>query len=146
MEKMKYYFALLAFMAVLSPTWGQSPVGTWKTIDDVENRAKSLLEIYEVDGKLHGKIVKVFPEPGEDPDPICDQCPGDKKNKKMVGMEIMWGLEKDGEFWEDGKIMDPENGKIYDCYIELEDSGKLKVRGYIGFSIIGRTQYWYREE
>ncbi len=124
----------------------QSPLGTWKTIDDVEKRAKSLLEIYEVNGKLHGKVIKTFPGPDDDPNPICDQCSGDKKNKPIIGMEIMWDLEKDGDEWEGGKIMDPENGKVYDCYIELVNPTKLKVRGFIGFSLLGRTQYWYREE
>lgn len=146
MKILKQVLSLGVCLCLSSSTWGQSPVGTWKTIDDVEKRAKSILEVYEVNGKLHGKIVKVFPEPGEDPDPVCDMCPGDKKGKKMVGMEIMWDLEKDGSAWEDGKIMDPENGKVYDCYIELESDDKLKVRGYIGFSLLGRTQYWYREE
>ena len=124
----------------------QSPLGTWKTIDDVEKRAKSLLEIYEVNGKLHGKVIKTFPGPDDDPNPICDQCSGAKKNKPIIGMEIMWDLEKDGDEWEGGKIMDPENGKVYDCYIELVNPTKLKVRGFIGFSLLGRTQYWYREE
>jgi uncharacterized protein (DUF2147 family) len=55
-------------------------------------------------------------------------------------------LEKDGDAWEDGEILDPNNGSTYSCYIELENDNKLKVRGYIGISIVGRTQYWYRVE
>ena len=145
MKILKHTLILAIGLCILPSLWAQTPLGKWKTIDDVEKRAKSILEIYEVNGKLHGKILKVFPDPGEDPDPVCDMCPGDKKGKKMVGMEIMWDLEKDGDTWEGGKIMDPENGKVYDCYIELAKADKLKVRGYIGFSLLGRTQYWYRE-
>ena len=146
MKRIQFVLTLGITMCLMGNIIAQSPIGTWKTIDDVEKRAKSLLEIYEVDGKLHGKVIKTFPGPDDDPNPICDQCPGDKKDKPIVGMEIMWDLEKDGDEWEGGKIMDPENGKVYDCYIELASPTKLKVRGFIGFSLLGRTQYWYREE
>ncbi len=59
-------------------------------------------------------------------------------------MNILTGLSKNGDEWNGGKILDPENGKTYKCYITLEDKNKLKLRGYIGFSLIGRTEYWYR--
>ena len=140
MKKFLFFFSMTLPFLLFS----QSPIGKWKTIDDNTNKEKSIVEIYQVNGKLHGKVVKVYPDPGEDPNPICDQCKGDKKNKPVVGMEIMWELEKDGSEWGDGSIMDPENGKTYDCYIELVSNEKLKVRGYLGFSLLGRTQYWYR--
>jgi len=142
---MKYIFLQLSLLLLTPVLQAQSPVGRWKTIDDVENKAKSIVEIFEQDGKLHGKIVEIFPDPGEDPDPVCEECPGDKKNQKVVGMEILWGLEKDGNEWNGGEVLDPENGKVYDCYIELVEPDKLKLRGFIGFSLLGRTQYWYRE-
>jgi len=126
--------------------WAQSPVGFWKTIDDETQKPKSIVEIYEVDGKLHAKVVKLFREPSEEQNPMCDECKGAKKDKPIIGMEIMWGLEKDDDEWEDGKILDPKNGKTYSCYISLEDDNTLKVRGFVGFSLIGRTQYWYRTE
>ena len=124
----------------------QTPVGKWKTIDDSSGKPRSIVEIYEVDGKLHGKITKLFREPGEDPDPICDDCKGEKHNQKVIGMEILWDLEKDGKEWNDGHIMDPENGKTYGCYITLVEPNKLKVRGFLGFSLLGRTQYWERAD
>ena len=122
----------------------QSPVGKWNTIDDNTGKERSVVEIFEKDGKLHGKVIKLFREPGEDLDPICEECKGAKKNQKIIGMEILWNLEKEGDEWGDGKIMDPENGKTYGCYIALETPNKLKVRGYLGFSLLGRTQYWIR--
>ncbi len=143
---MKKLMILTFSMLMLGSAYAQSPLGKWKTIDDVENRAKSIVEIYEVKGKIHGKVVKTFPKPGDDPNPICDKCSGKKKDQPIIGMEIMWGLEKDGDEWNGGKILDPNNGKVYDCYIELESEEKLKLRGFIGFSILGRTQYWYKEE
>jgi len=74
----------------------------------------------------------------------CTECEGSDKDKPILGMVIINGLEKDGDTWEDGTILDPESGKVYKCYITLENKNKLKVRGYIGFSLLGRTQYWSR--
>ncbi len=122
----------------------QSPVGVWKTIDDETGSEKSYVEIYEQNGKLYGKILELLLE--EDKGKTCDDCPGKKKDQPVQGMEILMGMEKENDgYWSNGKILDPANGKVYKCYIELEGDDKLKVRGYIGFSLLGRTQYWYRK-
>ncbi len=123
-------------------------VGTWKTIDDETGAVKSLVEISEADGQLTGKIVKLFRKPEEDQDPKCDKCPGDKKDKPMIGLQILWGLKADGDSkWSGGEIMDPKKGKTYSCKMELIENGKkLKVRGFLGFSLLGRTQTWERQE
>ncbi len=138
----KTVLSLLLFSLIAISTHAQSVLGKWKTIDDVTGKAKSIVEIYEQDGKVFGKIVKIL-TPGRE-NAVCDQCEGDKKDKPILGMVILTGLEQDGDEWEDGEILDPNNGKTYSCYITLEEPDKLKVRGYIGFSLIGRTQYWYR--
>ena len=144
---MKKIFLLAASLIFAFALFAQnSPIGYWKTIDDETNKPKSIVQIYEVNGKLHAKVVKLFRGPDEEQDPLCDECKGAKKNKRIIGMEIMWGLEQDDDEWEDGKILDPKNGKEYSCYISLEDENTLKVRGFVGFSLIGRTQYWYRTE
>jgi len=122
----------------------QDVAGVWKTIDDDGETVKSHVEIFEKNGKYYGKVIKLFREPDEIQDPKCIDCKGDKKDKPVLGMEVVWDLEKKDQFWQDGKIMDPENGKEYKCFMELIEPDKLKVRGYIGFSLIGRTQYWYR--
>ena len=122
-----------------------TPVGKWKTYDDETNKAKSIVVISMVDGKLQGLIESLFRDPGEDPDPKCDKCDGDRKDKRVIGMKILWGLEKDDDEWSGGRILDPENGKDYKCYIKVMDGGRrLKVRGYLGVSLFGRTQYWQR--
>ena len=77
----------------------------------------------------------------------CGHCPGELKNTPLIGLRILWDLKKDGAQWSGGKVLDPETGKIYKCVIAVEDGGKkLKVRGFIGFSRLGRTQYWLRDE
>jgi uncharacterized protein (DUF2147 family) len=115
-------------------------LGKWKSIDDQTGEAKSIVEIFERGSKIYGKIIKVFPRGGVT-DPVCMKCPPDdaRFNQKILGMEIIKGLEAKGEEYEGGDILDPEVGKIYRCKIWLED-GKLKVRGYLGF--LFRTQTW----
>ena len=120
----------------------QSIFGKWKTIDDETGKEKSIVEIYNVNGKAYAKVLQVL-EKGKE-DKVCDLCKGDKKNKPVKGMVIIDGLSKDGDEWNDAKILDPKSGKEYKCYITLEEKNKLKVRGYIGFALIGRTQYWTR--
>jgi uncharacterized protein (DUF2147 family) len=124
--------------------FSQEVIGKWKTIDDVTGKEKSILEIYEKDGKIYAKVLRLL-TPGEE-NKICEECSGDNKNKPIVGMIVIDGLTKDDDEWNGGTILDPKNGKVYKCYITLEEANKLKVRGYIGFSLIGRTQYWYRVE
>ena len=116
--------------------------GNWMTIDDGTNKPKSIVEIYEKGGKAFGRITQLFREPDEDPDPVCDECEGSKFNKRIIGMEILTDMKKSGDNWEDGEILDPENGNVYRCKIWIEN-GNLKVRGYVMF--LYRTQTWKRE-
>ncbi|MGI9525503.1 MAG: DUF2147 domain-containing protein [Weeksellaceae bacterium] len=130
------------FLFLGSFLMGQSAVGTWKTVDDETGEAKSYIQVYEKGGELYGKVIEILTDKK---DAVCSSCKGKNKNKKIVGMVVLEGVEKDGENkWDDGKILDPNNGKIYDVSLELVEKNKLKVRGYIGFSMLGRTQYWYR--
>ena len=94
-----------------------------------------------------GKVEKIFLKPGEDPDPKCEKCEGERYNQPIIGMTILWGLTKQGDEYEGGEILDPENCKVYRANMTLEDGGaRLHVRGFIGFSLFGRTQIWFREE
>ncbi len=138
--------ALLLNFLSLAALAADSPAGLWRTIDDKSGKEKSLVRIAEVNGEWRGTIEKLFREPGEDPNPTCEKCPGDKKNKPVIGMTILTGLKKDKDQWSGGDILDPQNGKIYRCKIWLEDKGReLHVRGFIGVALLGRTQIWIRE-
>lgn len=120
-----------------------SIVGQWKTIDDKTNQPKSIVKIYQKGGKYYGKIIKLFRQKGEDPNPLCNKCKdGDpRKGKPVNGMVILKDLVKKGDKYADGKILDPKIGKVYTCKLWIED-GQLKVRGYVGFFF--RTQTWHR--
>lgn len=118
-------------------------IGQWKTIDDETQREKSIIEIYEIKGKFYGKIVQLLQ--AEDKGKICDKCEGEDRNKPILGLVVLKDICKDEDEYSGGTILDPNNGKVYKCTIELLDNGKkIKLRGYLGFSLIGRTQYWYR--
>jgi uncharacterized protein (DUF2147 family) len=125
-----------------------SPVGLWKTIDDVTGQARSLMRITESNGVLYGTIVKIFPESGHYQNGVCDYCVGPYHNKPLEGVTVMRGLKAEANNpgnWSGGKITDPKNGKTYRCAIEVTNGGKsLNVRGYIGIQLLGRTQVWQR--
>ncbi len=121
----------------------QTILGAWETYDDKTNEKKGLIEIYENNGEYTAKVMATYTGPS---DAICENCKGNKKNQPIIGMQIIEGLEKEGDSYEGGTILDPESGKVYKCYLELVEDDKLKVRGYIGFSLLGRTQYWRRKK
>lgn len=122
--------------------FAQDVTGKWKTIDDETGEAKSIVDIYEEGGKVYGKVVEILNPKSQDA--VCQDCPGADNGRPVKGLVIIKGLEKDGDEYTDGKILDPQSGKLYKCYIALEENNKLKVRGYVGFSLLGRTQYWSR--
>lgn len=116
--------------------------GKWKTIDDETGKPKSIVEIFKKsDGKYYGRIVQLLAKPEHE---TCVKCSDDRKNKPLVGLEIIRGLKKDDEEFTGGNITDPKNGKTYKCTITKDGTEKLNVRGYIGFSLIGRSQTWYK--
>lgn len=141
---------LAAFMLVAVPAaQGQpagtlsSPVGTWRTFSDVDGRETGQVKITDQGGVFYGVVTRIN-------DPVkaaglCTLCPDDRKDKPVLGMQVIRGLKPDGTDWSGGQIIDPETGKIYRASMRLEDGGrKLAMRGYIGVSLFGRTQVWTR--
>lgn len=118
----------------------QDILGKWKTIDDETGQEKSIVEIYEDNGKIYGKIVEILTEKKQ---AVCSKCEGEKKDQPVLGMQIIDGLEKDDDVFNGGTILNPSNGKVYKCRLKLEDNPNiLQVRGYIAFFY--KTQYWKR--
>lgn len=132
---------VLVVFSVISVV-AQDVTGKWKTIDDHTGEAKSIVEIYSKDGKMYGKVVEILNKSKKDA--LCVNCPGDAKGKRIEGLVILKDLKKDGNEYKDGTIMDPNNGKVYKSHMALDGADKLKVRGYVGFSLLGRTQVWHR--
>lgn len=139
---MKQLITLLFCITVMTSMQSQSVIGKWKTIDDATGEAKSIVEVFSKSGKIYAKVVDIL-DPATKNN-LCKQCSGEDKNKPILGLTIIKGLSKDGSEYNSGEILDPKNGKLYKCALSLESKDKLKVRGYIGFSLLGRTQYWHR--
>ena len=116
--------------------------GKWVTVDDETGIEKSIITLYVQNDKLYGKIDELLLD--EDKGKVCTNCKDSEKNQPIEGLLILKGLTKDGNSWTDGTILDPANGKEYDCTLTLNGPSKLKVRGFIGFSFLGRTQVWKR--
>ncbi|MDB5835421.1 MAG: hypothetical protein JWR14_5251 [Caballeronia sp.] len=138
--------ALLA-SAAASMAQAASPTGLWQTIDDKTGQPKALVQIVEDgDGTLTGKILTGLGS-NDDPNRRCTACTDSRKDQLMKGMTIINGMKSDGDTWDGGQILDPENGKLYKCKMHLDDGGqKLVVRGYIGVSLLGRSQTWVRQQ
>jgi len=124
--------------------FGQGVIGRWQTIDDETGKAKSVVEIFERNGKIYGKILQLYREPDQDQNPKCEKCEDDRKGQQIIGMEIVRDMKLQDGYYQDGTICDPKNGKIYKCefWIDSNDPNKLQVRGYWGFFY--RTQTWNR--
>ena len=142
---MKSTLAAIIFASMALPAVAQmSPVGHWHTLDEKTNEVKSQIQITESGGVVSGKIEKLLRKDAKQ-DAVCDECSDDRKGKPLLGLEIIRGAKKaaDKNVWEDGKILDPENGKNYTLRLTpIEGGKKLEVRGSIG--PFGRTKTWVR--
>lgn len=132
---------LFSLTIIFHTSFAQDITGKWTTIDDNTGKERSVVEIYKKGDKYYGKVSDMYLEPHEPKDPICDLCTDERKDQKTLGMEIIRNMEKDGDEYSGGDILDPENGKVYRCKLWIED-GKLMVRGYVAFFF--RTQEWIR--
>ncbi len=142
---MKTGFICIILIVVCSlSAEAQSIFGEWKSIDAETGKIEAIITVYKENEKVYAKIVDIS-NPA-DKNKICIYCKGKNKDKPILGMIILDGLKEDGDEWSGGKILDPKNGKRYACYIKLKDSNTLKLRGYIGISLFGRTEYWKRVE
>ena len=120
-----------------------TPIGRWKTVDDKTGKPKAIVQIYEEKGKLYGKIEATLDPKAKK---ICEECRDERKGQPIVGMVILRGLAMHGDEYSGGDILDPDNGKVYRCKVRIEEHGsRLSVRGFIGFSLLGRSQVWTRE-
>jgi uncharacterized protein (DUF2147 family) len=116
---------------------------TWVSMDDKTGKPRAVIQISEKNGVVVGEIADIYPDAGDTG--ICSKCPGEFKDKPIKGLEFLWGLKQTGpKNWEGGQILDAKTGKVYRVKMLLKGD-KLYVRGFIGFSVLGRTQIWERK-
>ena len=134
--------ALFSVLAVVPAFAQNSVVGLWKSVEDEKT---TLIRVYEQDGKVMGKIEKVLKNNVEDTQARCTKCKDENKDKPMAGLQLIWDMEKDGNRWSGGKLLDPDSGRVVNCRLETDEGGKvLKVRGSVAF--LSKTQSWSRLE
>jgi uncharacterized protein (DUF2147 family) len=144
--------ALLVGAAALFSVAGAQPrsaeltaVGLWEQVDEKTGKAESWFRITEKNGVYQGTIVKIFFKPGEDENWVCDKCEGEERGKPVLGLTLIKGMQRNGSAYENGTIMDPRDGTVYRALMRLSPDGqKLEVRGFLGISLLGRSQYWNR--
>lgn len=142
-SKMKAGIYLILLVGIILPAHPQGVIGKWENMNE-EGKVNSIIMIYQKGDKFYGKVDQIIKE--EDRDRICTKCEGELKNEPVEGMELMKGLEKEGEEYVGGTIVDPKTGKEYRCKIWLDEENPdlLKVRGYISFFY--KTKTWRRAE
>ena len=144
----KQIISALLCSVLSSLAFAEDITGLWQTIDDKTGAPKGQVEIRkEANGTFVGKVTKITPRTGYTPKEICVDCPAPYTNKPILGMDVLTGLKQSqGSNYVNGRILDPNTGKIYSMKAKLSANGKrLHLRGYVGVSVLGRNQIWIRE-
>lgn len=142
----RYLIVISLFLFSSTILVGQSVEGRWTTYNEQTGSALSVIEIMKSGNSIEGRVSQILLEPYQGEDPICTKCSSERKDKKVVGMNFLWGFKKDGNSWTTGKILDPESGEIYASKLWFDDANTLQVRGYAGpLDLFYRTQTWKRE-
>lgn len=141
------FLALLTVIGCAIAEGGKpTPIGVWRVIGDKSGEPEALVRISEHEGVYEGRITAIYPRPDVDPDARCELCPGVRRNQPVKGLLILSGLQRVGNEFQGGEILDPDSGDLYQCHLKVsDDNRRLFVRGFIGISLFGRTQTWLRE-
>jgi uncharacterized protein (DUF2147 family) len=147
----------LAFTVLLALGIGISPAfavgdlapieGRWVTFDEDTNAKRAVVEITRLERRATGRIVELFSKPGEDPNPVCENCPGSARGRRIRGLEILEVEAADSGPTYRGTVLDPEEGRRYRCVVTILPDGRhLRLRGFIGLEIFGRDDVWARAD
>lgn len=143
----KLFFAVAALCILVQTSAAEAPTisGVWQQIDPDSGKVGALVTFAESGGVYRGSFSKLFPDPGDDPNPLCSKCPGAQRGKPLLGLTFIDGMRRSGLAYDGGTILDPESGTLYDANMRLSpDGNSLTVRGYIGIPLLGQSQVWKR--
>jgi Uncharacterized protein conserved in bacteria (DUF2147) len=138
---------LVALVAAVNPAAAAEPSvsGLWQKIDEETGKTVGWFLFFERGGSYEGVIAKLFLRPGDAPNPICSHCQDDRKNAPLLGIPLIRGMKRNGMVYEQGKILDPRDGNVYQAMMRVSPDGHdLTVRGFLGFVFLGRDEVWHR--
>ncbi len=146
---LKALFSAALLLVLTAQVHADELAGVWQEYDDRTGKVEALIRIERLpDGTYEGKIIKLMADVVGEDHKVCANCKGELHNQPLLGMRILYGMKrKDGQTFEGGEIIDPDEGKVYRCLMHLSDDGKtLEVTGFIGISLFGQTETWKRAD